>query len=166
MRALLCQELGGIDKLALGDLPLVEPLAGEVLVKVKAAGLNFADLLMIKGQYQEKPDLPFAPGMEIAGQIERLGPDVTGLRAGQRVMATVNHGGFAEAAIAKASEVVALPDEVDDVTAAGFAIAYGTAFGSLQWATKLRAGETLVVHGVRAVSVSPRWNAAKRSARP
>jgi len=135
MRALLCRELGGIDSLELGELPLAEPSSGEVLIKVSAAGLNFADLLMIKGQYQEKPDLPFAPGMEIAGRIERLGSDVNGFQIGQRVMATVSHGGFAEAAIAQASEVVPLPNEVDDVTAAGFAIAYGTAFGALQWAT-------------------------------
>ncbi len=147
MRALLCRDQGGIDSLELGDLPIGEPGEGEVLIKVAAAGLNFADLLMIKGQYQEKPDFPFAPGMEIAGRIDRLGPGVSGLRPGQRVMATVSHGGFAEAAIAKGSEVVPLPDEVDDITAAGFAIAYGTAFGSLQWATELRAGETLVVHG-------------------
>ncbi|MGH1484347.1 MAG: NADPH:quinone oxidoreductase family protein [Geminicoccales bacterium] len=147
MRALLCRELGGIDSLELGELPLAEPSSGEVLIKVSAAGLNFADLLMIKGQYQEKPDLPFAPGMEIAGRIERLGSDVKGFQIGQRVMATVSHGGFAEAAIAQASEVVPLPDEVDDVTAAGFAIAYGTAFGALQWATTLLPKETLVVHG-------------------
>lgn len=147
MRALLCRELGGIDSLELGDLPIAEPSADEVLIKVGAAGLNFADLLMIKGQYQEKPACPFAPGMEIAGRIERLGPGVSGLQAGQRVMATVSHGGFADMAIAKVSEIIPLPDEVDDVTAAGFAIAYGTAFGALQWATTLRAKETLVVHG-------------------
>ncbi len=85
--------------------------------------------------------------MEIAGRIERLGDGVTGLEPGQRVMATVSHGGFAEAVITKAADIVALPDEVDDVTAAGFAVAYGTAFGALQWATELHAGETLVVHG-------------------
>lgn len=147
MRALLCRDLGGIDSLELGDLPLGEPSEGEVLIKVGAAGLNFADLLIIKGQYQEKPDLPFAPGMEIAGRIERLGPGVSGVQPGQRVMANVSHGGFAEKVIAKTSEIVALPDEVDDVTAAGFAIAYGTAIGALQWATTLKSGETLVVHG-------------------
>lgn len=147
MRALLCRELGGIDSLELGDLAVTDPGAGEALIKVAAAGLNFADLLMIKGQYQEKPDLPFAPGMEIAGRIERLGDGVTEFEPGQRVMATVSYGGFAEAVIAQASEIVALPDKVDDVTAAGFAIAYGTAFGSLQWATELRANESLVVHG-------------------
>lgn len=147
MRAVVCRELGNIDRLELGDIPVPEPGAGEVLIKVQTAGLNFADLLMVRGEYQDRPALPFVPGMEIAGRIERLGSDVTGFAPGQRVMATVGHGGFAEAAIARAGDVVPLPDDVDDVTAAGFAIAYGTAFGSLQWATQLRTGETLVVHG-------------------
>lgn len=147
MRAVVCDELGGIDRLTFGELPAPEPGPGEMLVRVTAAGLNFADLLMIKGEYQEKPSLPFAPGLEIAGTVERFGPGVTGFSPGQRVMATVSHGGFAELAIAKAGDVVALPDGVDDVTAAGFAIAYGTAYGSLQWATRLDADETLVVHG-------------------
>ncbi|MGI9418003.1 MAG: NADPH:quinone oxidoreductase family protein [Geminicoccaceae bacterium] len=147
MRAVVCQELGGLDNLTLGELPNPEPEPGEVLVEVTAAGLNFADLLMIKGEYQEKPPPPFAPGLEIAGRIVRLGDGVGGFSEGQRVMATVAYGGFAELAIAGAGDVVALPDGVDDVTAAGFAIAYGTAYGSLQWAARLGSGETLVVHG-------------------
>ena len=147
MRAVVCNELGGLDRLAIGELPRPVAEAGEVLIQVTAAGLNFADLLMIKGEYQEKPDLPFAPGLEIAGRIVEIGDGVGGLSAGQRVMATVSHGGFAEFAVARGGDVVALPDNVDDVTAAGFAIAYGTAYGSLQWATRLGAGETLVVHG-------------------
>lgn len=147
MRAVVCHERGGLDRLTLGELPDPLPGAGEVLIEVTAAGLNFADLLMIKGEYQEKPDLPFAPGLEIAGRIAKLGDAVSGFSEGQRVMATVSHGGFAERAIAREGDVVALPDDVDDVTAAGFAIAYGTAYGSLQWATHLAAGETLVVHG-------------------
>lgn len=147
MRAVVCHELGGLDRLTLGELSEPQPGPGEVLVRVKAAGLNFADLLMIKGEYQEKPDLPFAPGLEIAGRIVRVGDGVSGFSEGQRVMATVSHGGFAEFAVAHGEDIVALPDGVDDVTAAGFAIAYGTAYGSLQWATRLGSGEVLVVHG-------------------
>lgn len=147
MRAVVCRELGGLDQLTLGELPEPSPGMGEVLVKVTAAGLNFADLLMIKGQYQEKPPLPFAPGLEIAGTISRLGPGVDGFTPGQRIMATVAYGGFAELAVAKADDIVLLPDAVSDVTAAGFAVAYGTAYGSLQWVTDLRPEETLVVHG-------------------
>ena len=108
MRAVVCHELGGLDRLTFGELPDPEPGAGEVLIRVTAAGLNFADLLMIKGEYQEKPDLPFAPGLEIAGRIERLGPDVAGFSKGQRVMAVVAHGGFAELAVARVDDVVAV----------------------------------------------------------
>lgn len=147
MRAVVCHELGGLDHLALGELPDPQPGPGEVLIKVTAAGLNFADLLIIKGEYQEKPALPFAPGLEIAGRVQQIGLEVHGIAPGQRVMATVAYGGFAEFAIARASDVVALPDSVDDVVAAGFAVAYGTAYGALQWATQLDAGETLLVHG-------------------
>ena len=147
MRAVVCHELGGLDQLTLGELPDPEPGPGEVLVRVAAAGLNFADLLIIKGEYQEKPELPFAPGLEIAGTIERLGPGVASFALGQRVMATLAYGGFAELAIARTSDVVVLPDSVDDIVAAGFAIAYGTAYGALRWATELQPGETLLVHG-------------------
>lgn len=147
MHAVVCEELGGIESLKFGELPDPVAAPGEVLIRVTAAGLNFADLLMIEGNYQEKPALPFAPGLEITGRVVRLGDGVGGFTEGQRVMAMVSHGGFAELAVAKAADVVALPDGVDDVTAAGFAIAYGTAYGSLQWATQLAAGETLVVHG-------------------
>ena len=147
MRAVVCHELGGLETLVLGELPDPAPGPGEVLIRVTAAGLNFADLLMIRGEYQEKPPLPFAPGLEIAGRIVRLGDGVSGFSEGQRVMANVSHGGFADLAVARAEDLVALPDGVDDVVAAGFAIAYGTAYGSLQWATRLGCGETLMVHG-------------------
>jgi NADPH2:quinone reductase len=147
MRAVVCRELGGIEGLALADRPVPQPGPGELRIRVRAAGLNFADLLMIKGQYQEKPPLPFVPGLEVAGQIEDHGPGVAGFTPGQRIMATVASGGFAEEVVAPAGAVVSLPDEVDYVTAASLPIAYGTAYGALVWAGRLRAGETLVVHG-------------------
>ena len=114
---------------------------------MSAAGLNFADTLMIRGQYQEKPALPFVPGMEIAGRIDACGPGVAGFAPGDRVMAALASGGFAEAAVCSVENVVRLPGSMDDVDAAGFAIAYGTAYGALCWAGRLQAGETLVVHG-------------------
>ena len=147
MRAIVCRELTGLDGLTLEDWPLPEPGPGEVRIRVRAAGLNFADTLIIKGQYQDKPALPFVPGIEIAGQIERSGPGVAGFVPGDRVMATLDRGGFAEEVVAPAGSVVRLPDSIDYVTAAGFAIAYGTAYGALVWAGRLRAGETLLVHG-------------------
>jgi NADPH2:quinone reductase len=147
MRAVVCRELSGLDGLALEDVPLPEPGPGEVRIRVRAAGLNFADSLMIKGQYQDKPALPFVPGLEVAGQIERCGEGVAGFTPGERVMATPDHGGFAEAVVTRAGNVVRLPDSIDYPTAAGLAIAYGTAYGALCWAGRLQAGETLLVHG-------------------
>jgi NADPH2:quinone reductase len=147
MRAVVCRELSGLDGLAIDELPTPEPGPGEVRIRVRAAGLNFADSLILKGQYQKRPELPFVPGMEIAGQIESHGPGVAGFAPGDRVMATLDWGGFAEEAIAPTGQVVRLPDSIDYVTAAGFAVAYGTAHGALTWAARLRPGETLVVHG-------------------
>jgi NADPH:quinone reductase len=147
MRAILCRELSGVGGLELAEVPTPEPGPGEVRVRIRAAGLNFADTLIIKGQYQDKPALPFVPGMEIAGRIEACGPGVAGFAAGERVMAALGFGGFAEAAVCSVEDVVRLPDSVDDITAAGFAVAYGTAYGALCWAGRLQPGETLVVHG-------------------
>ena len=147
MRAVVCRELRGPDALELADLPTPEPGACGVRIRVRAAGVNFADSLMLAGRYQEKPSLPFTPGLELAGEIEAVGAGVRGLERGQRVLAVVAHGAFAEQAVARAEDVVPLPDDMDDVTAAGFAIAYGTAHGALRWRAGLHAGETLVVHG-------------------
>jgi NADPH2:quinone reductase len=102
---------------------------------------------MLRGQYQEKPPLPFTPGLEVAGEIEAVGAGVAGIEPGRRVMAFLDRGGFAEAAVARAADVIPLPDTIDDVTAAGFGIAYGTAYGALKWRADLHAGETLLVHG-------------------
>jgi NADPH2:quinone reductase len=147
MRAVVCKELIGPAGLVVEERPVPEPGPGEVRIRVRAAGLNFADTLMIKGQYQDKPPLPFVPGLEIAGQIARCGEGVAGFTPGERVMATLDHGGFAEEAVTQASNVVRLPDSIDYPTAAGFAIAYGTAYGALLWAGRLQRGETLLVHG-------------------
>lgn len=147
MRAIICRQHGGPENLELADLPEPDPGACGVRIRVAAAGVNFADTLMLKGQYQEKVALPFTPGLEVAGTIERVGAGVAGLHAGQRVMALVGHGGFAEVVVARSDDVVPLPESVDEVTAAGFAIAYGTAYGALHWRADLHAGETLLVHG-------------------
>jgi NADPH2:quinone reductase len=148
MWAIVCRELSGLDGLVLEpDWPVPEPGPGEVRIRVRAAGLNFADTLIIKGQYQDRPPLPFVPGMEVAGQIERCGEGVAGFTPGDRVMATPAHGGFAEEVVTSAANVVRLPDSIDDPTAAGFAVAYGTAYGALTWAARLQPEETLVVHG-------------------
>jgi NADPH2:quinone reductase len=98
-------------------------------------------------EVQKPPPLPFVPGLEVAGKVDALGPGVEGLKLGARVLALLDRGGFAEFALARAVDVIPLPESMDDLTAAGFAIAYGTALGALDWRAGLEAGETLLVHG-------------------
>jgi NADPH2:quinone reductase len=152
MRALQCQTLGKPGDLRLVDLPdLPSPKPGEIKVKVASAGLNFADTLMISGQYQQKPELPFTPGLELAGTVLEVGPAVDGgetrIKPGDRIMAAVDHGGFAEQAMVRAADAVPVPAGLDPVTAGGFVIAYGTSYGALVWKARLKAGELLLVHG-------------------
>ena len=123
------------------------PGPGQVRVRVAACGLNFADLLMLTGDYQATPPLPFIPGMEIAGRVEALGSGVTGLAPGDRIAAVPGHGGLAEMAVIDAHACRPLPATMDDVTAAGFQIAYGTSHLSLTRRARLAAGETLAVLG-------------------
>lgn len=147
MRALICDETSGYEALRLGEMP--EPVAGpgQLLIEVKAAGLNFADSLMSAGKYQVKPDLPFVPGLELAGIVRALGPGVTGHAVGDRVMATVDHGAFAALALCQAADAFPIPAGLDFPAAAGFPIAYGTSYGALVWKARLQPGETLLVHG-------------------
>lgn len=147
MRAVICRDWGEPETLSLEEIETPEPGPGEVRIAVAAAGINFADSLMIAGKYQEKPPFPFTPGLEVAGTVEALGPGVTRLYEGQRVMAAVDRGGFAEAVIAREPEVFVLPETMDFVTAAGFTITYGTAHGSLVWRADMQPGERLLVHG-------------------
>lgn len=123
------------------------PSAGEVAISVSACGLNFADLLMIKGSYQETPEPPFSPGLEVSGRIAALGAGVDGLRVGDRVAAFVGAGGLAETVVCAADRVTLLPDSMDDVTAAGFQIAYGTSHLALTRRARLQGGETVLVLG-------------------
>ncbi|WP_142849055.1 NADPH:quinone oxidoreductase family protein [Telmatospirillum sp. J64-1] len=147
MRAVICRDLSGPSALVLEDLPRPEPGEGEVLIRVHAAGVNFADSLVTAGKYQEKHQPPFTPGFEAAGIIEAVGPGVASCRPGERVMATLSKGGFADYAIARASDVHAIPDRMDFVTAAGFPIAWGTSHYGLVHRCGLKAGEVLLVHG-------------------
>ena len=147
MRAVVCRELSGPQSLTLDDLPAPRPGPGEVAIAVAAAGVNFADTLMVTGKYQEKPPLPFTPGLEIAGTVTALGAGVTNVAPGDRVIGLVDRGGFAEVALARAGEVFPIPDAMDFDIAAGFPITYGTAHGGLVWRADLKPGETLLVHG-------------------
>lgn len=148
MRAVVCREWGGPESLALEEVAEPgAPGAGQVRIAVRAAGINFADTLMIRGKYQVKPDFPFSPGLEIAGIVEEVGSGVTSVRPGDRVMALLDHGGYAERAVARAADVFPIPDSMDFETAAGFPIAYGTSHVALWERAGLKPGETLVVHG-------------------
>jgi len=147
MKAIICRELGGPDALALGDLPVPKPGPGEVRIAVHAAGVNFADTLMIQGKYQVKPALPFAPGMEAAGVVSELGPGTKRLKVGDRVMALVGHGAFAEEAVLPEDLAIPMPEGMSMEAAAGFAVTYGTSHIALAHRGQLKAGETLLVHG-------------------
>src|ERR1700682_5102327 len=117
MRAIECQAWGDIDNLALVDIPPPgQPGAGEVLIDVAAAGVNFADLLITAGKYQERPMPPFTPGFEVAGVIRALGPGVAKVKAGDRVLALLDRGGFAEQVIARAADCFILPAAMDFAT--------------------------------------------------
>lgn len=147
MRALICDNPGAEGSLDLREVPRPEPSSCQVLLKVRAAGVNFADTLMLAGRYQDMPDAPFAPGLEVAGEIVALGSKVTGWKEGDRVLAFLDHGGFADYALARPSDLHALPASVEDASAAALGITYGTAHGSLVWRAGLQPDEWLVVHG-------------------
>src|ERR1700752_999330 len=105
MRSVLCKEFGGPDKLVVEDVPAPPIRAGAVRIRVEAAGINFADLLLVSGQYQEKPPLPFTPGSEAAGTITEVGPGVTNLQTGERVMVLSGGGAFAEEVVVDAPRI-------------------------------------------------------------
>ncbi|MGY6534114.1 MAG: NADPH:quinone oxidoreductase family protein [Pararhodobacter sp.] len=132
---------------ALTDMPIPQPGPGEVRLKIAACGLNFADLLMAEGRYQERPALPFVMGIEVAGTVDALGEGVTGLVPGQRVAGFAGQGGLAEYGCFPADRCVPIPDAMPFEQAAGFVVAYGTSHLALSHRGRLRAGETLLVLG-------------------
>ncbi len=132
---------------ALMERPRPEPRAGEVLVRIIACGLNFADLLMIEGKYQERPEPPVTLGMEAAGVVEALGPGVSGLVVGTRVAVYSNGGGLADYGRFAAERCLPIPDAMPFADAAAFQIAYGTSHVALNHRARLQPGETLLVLG-------------------
>ena len=129
------------------EVPLPEPAAGEVRLRLRACGLNFADLLMVKGTYQDRPALPFTMGMEFAGVVEALGPGTPGPAPGSRVAAFGGQGGLAEAAVVRADRLLPIPDTMGFDQAASFMVAYGTSHLALSHRARLQPGETLLVLG-------------------
>ena len=147
MRAVLCTSYGPPETLVIGDIAPPTAGAGEVVVSVKAAGVNFPDVLIIENKYQLKPPLPFSPGSELAGVVSSAGEHVTGVKIGDRVMAITGFGAFAEQVKVDASRLLPIPDGMDFVTAASFGLTYATADHALRDRGALQAGETLLVLG-------------------
>lgn len=147
MRAVLCKELGPPESLVVEEVPSPEVGPKQVLIKVGACGVNFPDTLIIQGKYQIKPDLPFSPGGEVAGEIVKAGDEVANLKVGDRVIAMCGYGGFAEEMAIDADRVFAIPDEMDLVTASGFVLTYGTSYHALKQRASIQPGETLLVLG-------------------
>lgn len=147
MRALVCSSLDGFDGVAVGELPEPELRPGCVRIGVRAAGVNFPDLLIIQGLYQDRPDLPFAPGAEVAGEVLEVAGDVDGIDVGDRVYAAVSHGGYAEQVVVDSSQVFDVPDGMPDEGAATLPVAYGTGYHALVDRGAVSDGDTLLVLG-------------------
>jgi NADPH:quinone reductase len=147
MHAWLCEDPVGADALQWKELPTREPKAGEVLIRIAAASLNFPDLLIVQNKYQMKPPLPFVPGSEYAGTIEAVGDGVTGLKVGQNVACLSGTGGFGTHTVAPAALCMPLPPSFPLVDAAAFIMIYATSHHALIDRGQLKAGETVLVLG-------------------
>ena len=147
MKAVRCKDWGPIDSLLIEDLPDLVPAAGEVVVDVKAAGVNFPDVLTVQGKYQVRPELPFTPGNEFAGTVRALGEGVTGFTVGQQVIGFTRTGAFAEQAIAPVAALMPMPPGMNFDTAAAITLTYGTSHHAVVDRGALQAGETMLVLG-------------------
>jgi NADPH:quinone reductase len=147
MKALLCTEIGSLDKLSVQDVPSPRAGPGQVLIDVKASALNFPDALMVQGLYQTKPPLPFSPGSELAGVVKEVGDGVKNFKAGDRVVGFCGNGGFAEDCVASADRLMPLPAEMPFDLGAAFGLTYCTSLHALQECAHLKNGETLLVLG-------------------
>jgi len=147
MKAILCKEYGPAETLVIEDVP--SPKMGDrgVKIRVKAAGLNFPDTLIIEGKYQLQPPMPFSPGGELAGEVIEVGDKVTRFKPGDRVAALTGFGAFAEEVVAPESNLLPIPDNMPDEKAAGFMMVYGTSYYALKQRANLQPGETLLVLG-------------------
>ena len=147
MKAVVCKQYGPPESLVLEELPSPRPGPGEVVISVKAASVNFPDVLIIQNKYQFKPPLPFSPGSELAGVVKEAGAGVRDFRPGDRVMAFTTYGAFAEEVKTEATRLVPMPDGMDFATGAAFLLTYGTSDHALRDRAALQAGETLLVLG-------------------
>ena len=147
MKAVLCKEWGPAESLVVEDVPARDPGPGEVRVRVKAAGVNFPDVLIIQKKYQMQPALPFSPGSEAAGEVVAVGEGVTHVKPGDAVMAYAGIGCFAEEVVAPADKVMKIPAGVSYEVAAAFTLTYGTSWHAIRDRAALQPGETMLVLG-------------------
>ena len=147
MRAILCKEYGPAEKLVIEDIESPEPTGSQVKVKVKAAGLNFPDTLIIEGKYQIKPEMPFSPGGEMAGEVLAVGDKVTRFKVGDRVIGMTGYGAFAEEMLVEENRLLPLAEGMSDEEGAAFTMVYGTSYHALKQRANIQPGETLLVLG-------------------
>lgn len=147
MKAVLCRAFGSPADLKLEEIASPPVSAGAVKIRVRACGVNFPDVLLIQGRYQLQPSFPFSPGLEVAGDVIEVGEGVTAPGLGDRVIATMMYGGFAQEVVAPAELTLPMPADMSYEDGAGFALAYGTAHVGLAHRAQLQAGETLLVLG-------------------
>ena len=147
MRAVVCRELGPPERMRLETFPAKPLGAGQVRVAIRAAGINFPDILMVAGQYQLKPDLPFTPGVEAAGDVVEVDGEVKDVSIGDRVIVRMRHGAYTDEAVVMPSQLMRLPSNFDYAEGATFLAAYGTAYHGLVDRGRLGQGEVLLVHG-------------------
>ncbi len=147
MKAVLCKEYGPPESLVIEDIASPTAGRGQVVVSVKACGVNFPDTLIIQGKYQFKPAMPFSPGSEVSGIVKEVGEGVDTVQVSDHVIAFTGWGGFAEEVVTEASKLITLPGDIDFVTAAAFTLVYGTAHHALKDRAQIKAGETLLVLG-------------------
>ena len=147
MKAVLCKQYGPPESLVIEELPSPKPGSGEVVMSVKAASVNFPDVLIIQNKYQFKPPLPFSPGSELAGVVKEVGAGVSGWKAGDRAIAFTTYGAFAEEVKTEATRLLPLPGGMDFVHGAAFLLTYATSDHALRDRGALKAGESLLVLG-------------------
>jgi NADPH2:quinone reductase len=147
MKAIVCHELTGPAALRLEEVAEPRPGPGQVRLRVRACGVNFADSLITRGQYQRQPQPPFSPGFEVAGEVLELGAEVEGITVGNRIIGMAGHGGYAEQVVVDARRTVPMQAAMSWEHGAAFPVVFGTSHVALWHRARLRAGETLVVHG-------------------
>jgi NADPH:quinone reductase len=147
MKAVLCKQWGPPESLVLEDVPALNAGKGQVVVSVKACGVNFPDTLIIQGKYQFKPEMPFSPGGEVAGIVKQIGEGVANAKPGDKVIAFTGWGGFAEEVLAPSDKLIPMPEGLDFATASAFVMTYGTSHHALKDRAALKAGESLLVLG-------------------